>query len=97
MDTNVAIAVVMLVGVILVAAAFVVFGLRRRVPPVPPLDGEPVGVADSLDSVMRALTLVQHRYAALVRLYDDTQTRLRETEVERDHWKRMALGGRKTR
>lgn len=97
MDGNLIIAIAMLVGLILALATFIVFPPRRRkrVSAPPPAGQEPAAVAESMDSVMRALALVQRRYAALVRLYDETQTELRETEAERDHWKRQALGGGK--
>lgn len=97
MDRNQTIAVLLLFAALLAVGGSVVFLPHRRRPRQAPAPGAelPAADAESTDSVMRALTLVQHRYAALVRLYDETQTRLRDTEIERDHWKRQALDGKK--
>lgn len=76
---------------LLIAAAWVVVRVVDRGRPTAPLPEDADIAPDDMEAVMRALTVVQHNYAALVRENDDLKTRFRELQAERDHWRTQAL------
>lgn len=88
-DNSVVVALVMVVGMVLVGGALVlvprVWHRPTAVPgaAAPASDGhDAFDALDSTDAVMRALTLVQRRYAVLVREHDAVIARNRELEDE---------------
>lgn len=80
--TQAVVTIAMLLAAIVVVVLLAVLAQQRRRPAPLPADpaADPAVTDESVDAVMRALALVQHRYAALARQYDAGQARIRELE-----------------